>query len=112
MSSAAKKRKRKRKSQAPVALVYVVTVLIFMALISMLAVYLLKSFGLLKEDEELLQAVLEGSIDLKPRMEFLAPLDPMLWDKAMIQADLEMKHIEEKQRASYSTVLSLMEISL
>ncbi len=52
MSSAAKKRKRKRKSQAPVALVYVVTVLIFMALISMLAVYLLKSFGLLKEDED------------------------------------------------------------
>ncbi len=43
-------------------------------------------FCLLKEDEELLQAVLEGSIDLKPRMEFLAPLDPMLWDKAMIQA--------------------------
>ena len=52
MSSAAKKRKKKRRSQAPVALVYVITVLIFMALISMLAVYLLKSFGLLKNNED------------------------------------------------------------
>ena len=43
-------------------------------------------FCLLKEDEELLKAVLEGNIDQKPRMEFLAPLDPLLWDKAMIQA--------------------------
>ena len=42
MSSAAKK--RKKRSQAPVALVYVVTVLVFMALISMLSVYLLKTF--------------------------------------------------------------------
>lgn len=52
MSSAVKKRKRKRRSQAPVALVYVVTVLIFMALISMLSIYLLKSFGLLKNNED------------------------------------------------------------
>ena len=51
MSSAAKKRKKKRRSQAPVALVYVITVLIFMALISMLAVYLLKSFNLLKTND-------------------------------------------------------------
>ena len=52
MSSAVKKRKRKRRSQAPVALVYVVTALVFMALISMLAVYLLKSYGLLKDDKD------------------------------------------------------------
>lgn len=52
MSSAVKKRKKKRRSQAPVALVYVVTVLIFMALISMLAIYLLKSYGLVGNDEE------------------------------------------------------------
>ncbi|SFC31336.1 LCP family protein [Ruminococcus albus] len=52
MSSAAKKRKRKRRSQAPVALVYVVTALVFMALISMLSIYLMKSYGLLKEDED------------------------------------------------------------
>ena len=38
------------------------------------------------EDEPLMQAVLDGSLDAKPRMEFLAPLDPMLWDKALIAA--------------------------
>ena len=38
------------------------------------------------EDEPLMQAVLRGQADLKPRMEFLAPLDPLLWDKALIQA--------------------------
>ena len=43
-------------------------------------------FHYLQEDEPLMRAVLDGSIDVKPRMEFLAPLDPMLWDKAMIQA--------------------------
>ena len=30
--------------------------------------------------------VLAGSLDRKPRMEFLAPLDPLLWDKALIAA--------------------------
>lgn len=38
------------------------------------------------EDEPLMQAVLDEEIDRKPRMAFLAPLDPMLWDKAMIAA--------------------------
>ena len=37
-------------------------------------------------DEALLQAVLAGRADLKPRMEFLAPLDPLLWDKDLIRA--------------------------
>lgn len=50
MSSAVKK--RKRRSQAPVALVYVVTVLIFMALISMLAIYLLKVYHIIGNNEE------------------------------------------------------------
>ncbi len=36
------------------------------------------------EDHALLCSVLEGQTDLKPRMEFLAPLDPLLWDKALI----------------------------
>lgn len=36
------------------------------------------------EDEPLMQEVLAGSLDRKPRLEFLAPLDPLLWDKAMI----------------------------
>ena len=33
-----------------------------------------------------MQDVIAGRIDRKPRLEFLAPLDPMLWDKAMIAA--------------------------
>lgn len=55
MSSAVKKRRKKKKrSQAPVALVYVATALISMALLSMLSVYLLKNFkiiGVQKEEE-------------------------------------------------------------
>lgn len=38
------------------------------------------------EDEALMQEMLSGSLDRKPRLEFLAPLDPLLWDKAMIAA--------------------------
>ena len=38
------------------------------------------------EDVPLLEAVLEGRADLKPRMSFLAPLDPLLWDKALVLA--------------------------
>ncbi len=36
------------------------------------------------EDAGLMQAVMEGSADLKPRMSFIAPLDPLMWDKALI----------------------------
>ncbi|MBR4605184.1 MAG: YcaQ family DNA glycosylase [Lachnospiraceae bacterium] len=38
------------------------------------------------EDESLMKDVLNGSADLKPRMSFMAPLDPLLWDKALILA--------------------------
>ena len=38
------------------------------------------------EDEPLMQAVLTETLDRKPRMEILAPLDPMLWDKALVTA--------------------------
>ncbi|MBR6322887.1 MAG: YcaQ family DNA glycosylase, partial [Lachnospiraceae bacterium] len=38
------------------------------------------------EDEALMQGILDGTADLKPRMEFLAPLDPLMWDKALIAA--------------------------
>ena len=41
------------------------------------------------EDDPLMQAVLKGQADLKPRMSFIAPLDPLMWDKALIQAALE-----------------------
>ena len=36
------------------------------------------------DDEPLMQAVLAGMIDQKARMEFLAPLDPLLWDKTLV----------------------------
>ena len=38
------------------------------------------------EDEPLMRAVLAGTADQKPRMEFLAPLDPLFWDKALVAA--------------------------
>lgn len=38
------------------------------------------------EDEPLMGAVLAGTADQKPRMEFLAPLDPLFWDKALVAA--------------------------
>ena len=43
-------------------------------------------FYYLSEDEDLLQEILDGRADLKPRMSFIAPLDPLLWDKALIMA--------------------------
>ena len=38
------------------------------------------------EDEPLMRAVLAGTTDHRARMEFLAPLDPLLWDKTMLAA--------------------------
>ena len=43
-------------------------------------------FYYLAEDEPLLRAVLAGTLDKKPRMEFMAPLDPLLWDKKLVAA--------------------------
>lgn len=43
-------------------------------------------FCYLAEDEPLMRAVIDGTHDRKPRMEILAPLDPMLWDRALIEA--------------------------
>ena len=39
----------------------------------------------LTEDLPLAEAVLADAVDLKPRLEFLAPLDPMLWDRKLIE---------------------------
>ncbi|MBQ8965575.1 LCP family protein [Ruminococcus sp.] len=50
--SSAVKRKKKKRSQAPVALVYVVTVLVFMALLFMLALYLLKTYHIIGNEVE------------------------------------------------------------
>ena len=45
-----------------------------------------QAFYYRSEDEPLMQAVLDGTADLKPRMSFLAPLDPLMWDKALVSA--------------------------
>ena len=44
------------------------------------------------EDDTLMQAVLAGDADLKPRMEFIAPLDPMMWDKSLVEAVFDFRY--------------------
>ena len=44
------------------------------------------------EDEVLMQTVLNGTADMKPRMSFMAPLDPLMWDKAFILALWDFKY--------------------
>ena len=57
-----------------------------------------------------MQAVLAGQADLKPRMSFLAPLDPFLWDKALISAlwdyqySWEIYTPAEKRKYGYYTL--------
>ncbi|MBR3017247.1 MAG: YcaQ family DNA glycosylase [Clostridia bacterium] len=41
---------------------------------------------LLANDLPLMESVLSGTVDTKARLEFLAPLDPMLWDRRLIEA--------------------------
>ena len=40
---------------------------------------------LLSSDLPLLETVTAGQADLHPRLEFMAPLDPMLWDRKLIE---------------------------
>ena len=47
---------------------------------------------LLSEDMPLLESVLSCQAQLKPRLEFLAPLDPMLWDRKLIEALFEYQY--------------------
>ena len=41
------------------------------------------TFYYLAEDDVLMQSVIDGEADLKERMSFIAPLDPLMWDKAL-----------------------------
>ena len=41
---------------------------------------------MLSDDLPLMESVISGQASLKPRLEFLAPLDPMLWDRKLIEA--------------------------
>ena len=67
-------------------------------------------FCLRAEDEELLSRVIAGHADLKPRMEFIAPLDPLMWDKALVNALWDFKYSWEiytpadKRRYGYYTL--------
>ncbi len=38
------------------------------------------------EDDPLMKSIISGEADLKPRMSFIAPLDPLMWDKALLSA--------------------------
>ena len=40
------------------------------------------TFYFLAADEPLMQAVLVGTLDRRPRMELLAPLDPLFWNRS------------------------------
>ena len=44
------------------------------------------------EYDDLMQSVLEETADLKPRMSFIAPLDPLMWDKSLVQAIFDFKY--------------------
>jgi len=62
------------------------------------------------EDDPLMHDVLEGRTDLKPRMSLIAPLDPLLWDKALILALWDFRYSWEiytpadKRRYGYYTL--------
>lgn len=62
------------------------------------------------EDDPLMRDVLSGSVDRKKRLEFLAPLDPFLWDKTLIAAlwdfhySWEIYTPAEKRKYGYYTL--------
>lgn len=49
----------------------------------------------LAEDIPLMEEVRQGALDTKPRLEFLAPLDPMLWDRKLVEALWDYHYIWE-----------------
>ncbi len=51
-----------------------------------------QTFYYRSEDEPLMQAVLEGDADLKSRMAFIAPLDPLMWDKDLVFAIWDFRY--------------------
>ena len=67
-------------------------------------------FYYLTEDEELMQKTLDGSTDFKTRISFIAPLDPLLWDKALILALWDFRYSweiytpVEKRKYGYYTL--------
>ena len=68
------------------------------------------TFFYLAEDEALMQSVLNETLDAKPRMELIAPLDPLFWDKQLIAAlwnfqySWEIYTPAEKRKYGYYTL--------
>ena len=62
----------------------------------------------LTEDLPLFEAVLSDAVDLSRRLEFLAPLDPMLWDRKLVEAIWDYQYSweiytpAEKRKFGYS----------
>lgn len=44
------------------------------------------------EDDDLMKAVISGEADIKERMSFIAPLDPLMWDKSLVFALFDFKY--------------------
>ena len=44
------------------------------------------------DDDDLMKDIIDGTADLKPRMSFIAPLDPMMWDKSLIQSVFDFQY--------------------
>lgn len=45
-----------------------------------------QTFYYRSEDNPLMDSIISGEANLKPRMSFIAPLDPLMWDKSLIEA--------------------------
>ena len=45
-----------------------------------------QTFYYLSDDDPLMKSIVDERADLKPRMSFIAPLDPLMWDKSLILA--------------------------
>jgi len=62
------------------------------------------------EDEDLMQEIINGTEDARSRMSFIAPLDPLMWDKALIrslwdfQYSWEIYTPAEKRKYGYYTL--------
>ena len=62
------------------------------------------------EDDPMMRDVLSGNVDRRKRLEFIAPLDPFLWDKSLIAAlwdfhySWEIYTPAEKRKYGYYTL--------
>ena len=66
------------------------------------------------EDDGLMKAIISGEADIKERMSFIAPLDPLMWDKSLVFALFDFKYSWEiytpqsKRKYGYYTLPILL----